>query len=634
MNIKVGALQQPCTDAAGFDQTEDQNFSVDKVISHVARKGNFKSRGGGNYVKAGWWTKVKKWIEGSNADSRYHRAAYESAQRLSVSLCAEEHKASAQNHSLDNLGQSKRLKNRFFTQDNLRFRPEYANEEYGLSSADKRATRCATWARRLNGLTELGAAPTGMLLKIGKNFLTPHANDKAGRNQFRVFMALPAIAYLVSGISSLIFSEPSKKIFSKVKETIREDVIALAGCFSVIAAITSLGSLIATAIGTMSAAKTDLTDNVMSRLSGDRDRHFNRLFLLLSEANGKPGAKALLSKALAGKIPASYRNESGVPVLLERLLDVVEGGGPKRDVIIKMKRVVGGYSTEKSIHGDRPGAFLCDRNDSRELLRRENHCVALTNLIEHVAIDSDSQQIYKDARHHVEDAVLGARNGTLKAAAWVAGVTGCTRLKDKLNANASDQAGKNYSQARSDPLNVKSRRFSTENMIDNRHQYGPVTRALIGTAEVLRLLNHSILLSMNFQVTRPIAWLTGRLTEGVLAQPNSRTTSFSVGRFFASCAWATIDALLLVSLAAGKGVGLEGKDLPVRHPFPWFKASVGPIKMAIGVTSTAAQMLLLATPIAVILGVTKLVARMEGWAGDVSKPLPNPRTGREVLQWQ
>ncbi len=626
--------QPPFLDSAGFDHVADQNFSVDKAISHVARKANFKSRGRGNYVKAGWWTKVKKWIEGSNADARYHRAAYESGQRLSVSLCAEEYRSKKSNASSDALGQSQRIKDRFYTQDNLRFRPEYEQEEYGLSVKDRRAVRCAKWARRLNGLTELGAAPTGMLLKIGRNFLSPHATDKAGRNQLRVFLSLPIISYVVSGVSNVIFNKPFTKVFSKVKESIRTDVIALSGCFSAVAALTSFGSLISTAIGTLSAAKDDLTNVVMQRLNGDRDRHFNRLFLLLSDANGKPGAKALLTKALVKKIPPSYCGESGVPVLLERLLDVVNSGESRQDKIIKMKEVVGSYSTERSVHGDCPGAFLCDRNDSRELLRRENHCVALTNLIEHVAIDSDPQDVYKDARHHVEDAVLNARNKTLKGVARFAGAIGCARIKDKLNANASDEAGKNYLAARSDPLNTKSRRFSTENMIDNRHQYGPLTRALIGTAEVLRLVNHSILLSFNFQVTRPIAWISGKLMEGVFVQPNSRTTSFSIGRFLASSAWSIVDAIFLVSLAGGNGVGFGGPEASSKLKFPLAKIKVGAIEMGISVISTAAQMFLLAAPTIIILGLAKLTARMEGWAGDVGKPLPHPRSGREVLQWQ
>jgi hypothetical protein len=624
---------QPLAHAIGYELSEDNDFSVEKAISHVARKANFKSRGEGAFVKMGWWSRVKGRIEGSNADGRYHRAAYESSQRLSVSLCAEEHKARTQAAPVDTLRQSNRIKSRFFTQDNLRFRPEYTNKEYGLCPGDKRTVRCAAWARRLNGLTELGAAPTGLLLKIGKILFSPHASDKAGRNQGRVFLTLPCIAYMVSGVSSLLFALPGKKIFEKVKDAIREDIIALAGCFSAVAAMTSLASLISAAVGTMSAVKADLSDVVMNRLGAERDKHFNRLFLLLKNAENKAGAEALLAKALNKKISAAYRNESGVPVLLERLLQAFKSGGSKADVIESMKTVVGSYSTEQSIHGDTPNVFLSEGADKHELLKRENHCVALTNLIEHVSINPDPQEIYKDARHGVEDAVSSVRQRAMKAAGWAAGCVGWKGLKQTLNANASDQAAAAYLSKRSDPLNTRARRFSTENMIENRHQYGPLTRALIGTAEVLRLVNHSVLLSMNYQLTRPVAWLNGRFMEGVLSQPNSRTASFSVGRFVSSCAWATMEALLFVSLAGGKGIGLEGPEVAVKRPFPWAKINAGPVTMSIGVTSTAAQMFLLALPITAILLVAKATARLEGWAGDVVKPLPKAQEGREMLQW-
>ena len=68
------------------------NFSLPNCRAHTIRKANYKSLGNGQLVRTGWQSRLRAWVEGNNADQRYHRAAYESSQRVSAALFSEHYK--------------------------------------------------------------------------------------------------------------------------------------------------------------------------------------------------------------------------------------------------------------------------------------------------------------------------------------------------------------------------------------------------------------------------------------------------------------------------------------------------------------------------------------------------------------
>lgn len=152
------------------------------------------------------------------------------------------------------------------------------------------------------------------------------------------------------------------------------------------------------------------------------------------------------------------------------------------------------------------------------------------------------------------------------------------------------------------------------------------------TSEAIRTFNHNVPLSLNYQVTRPIAWLAGRITEYAGNMPNSRTVSFSIGRAVASSMWAVVDAMLIVSPAAGRGLGFRGgvakdgiKSLPWKIPLGQGRT------LPIGVNSTAAQMFLIS---GLSFGVGLLasqMARWEGWKGNVARSTEPDNSKRAPL---
>ncbi len=128
-------------------------------------------------------------------------------------------------------------------------------------------------------------------------------------------------------------------------------------------------------------------------------------------------------------------------------------------------------------------------------------------------------------------------------------------------------------------------RYSAENMLNNAHQYGPLTRGLARFSEGLRVFNHGVLLSLNYQLTRPIAKLAGYITEAALKRPNSRVTSFSIGRAIASSIWAAVDAFWILSLAAGNGVAFGGPEAGTKLKFP-LNIPLGSFSWEISINST------------------------------------------------
>jgi len=266
-----------------------------------------------------------------------------------------------------------------------------------------------------------------------------------------------------------------------------------------------------------------------------------------------------------------------------------------------------------------------------ELLTRENHVIALLNLVEHSRIDCGQEDSandgFKDMRHRIEGAVSRGRDATMKNSKYAAKFLKWT--------NSSGQPDGKPSRAELEKLACNSKRFagSADRILANPHQYGPLTRNLAKAADALRIFNHSVTLSFNYQLTRPIAWLAGRVTEGMFNQPNCRNASFSIGRFVASSAWACLDAIFFISLAGGNGVGFNGTEYPIKHKLP-IKVDMGRVTIPISVVSTAAQMVLVGVPALLLMGAAKLALQAEGWKGDIAR---NPKSyeGRNaMLEWK
>lgn len=597
---------------------EKDSFSLPNCRAHVIRKANYKSPGNGQLLCKGQQSRLRAWVEGNNADARYHRAAYESSQRISAALFAEQYKSELNGRAAD-VSNSALIKARFYRQDNLRFNPQLQHPRFGLSKQDQRAVKLSRWAHHANGVTEVGAAPTGLLLKISKIWFTPKHDDKTFTSQLRVLVALPVVAGVVALFSRGVFGEGVGKAFNHVRKALQTDMRALACSFSAISAVSALVSLTLVGASCMTASRSRLGNTITNLIQFNKGKHLHRICVLLNDVKYKPGAVAVLQEALCQKIGRSYRTTDGVPILLTRLLADVRGGLNELETKQAIEKTIGSYLTEFSPGGGTLGRFLDPKADKAELLARENHFLALTNLVEHSAVHADPHKNYMDMRHHIEAGAESLRKGVLEGAGSLLNVLGFAR-KEQTSVRIRPTRSANML------------RYSAENMLNNSHQYGPLTRGLAKFSEGLRVFNHGVLLSLNYQLTRPIAKLAGYITETALKRPNSRVTSFSIGRAIASSIWAAVDAFLILSLAAGNGVAFGGPEAATKVKFP-LNIPFGSIGLGVSIVSTAAQMLLVAVPAAVLMGLAKVTCAVEGWNGNVGRPLELSGSRRKPLTW-
>lgn len=617
-----------------YDPSTDEQFSLAKSTSHIVRKAGYKSLGNGQFVRTGWSNRTRTLLEGNNADARYHRAAYDSSQRLTAVMIAEKYRAGnvdLPDEEAPDLSDNSRVRSRFYRQDNLRFNPEFADPQNGLSRSDRaavRLSRCAQWA---NGVTELGAAPTGLMLKVSRNLITPNRDDKAMGSQLRVFAALIAIVGAVSKASAGL-KNLAEKAFQTVDESNKAGIVALVGSFSAVSAVSSLVSLALGASSSLMAARSQLSPAIMKLLQFNKDKHIHRLYALLSDAKDKQGAVTLIAKALEGKIAVNYRGADGTPHLLSRLLEDVRQNPGEKAAKVAMQKTIGSYLSERDTQGLSPENFLDQKADKAELLNRENHFVALTNLIEHTAIHSDPHDDFKDLRHGIETRVENLRKGVLNGSGNVLNVLGFTKSAERLKYLATQEFIEQRGKDKLNPALAPKMRYCADNILNNSHQYGPVTRRLATMSETLRVFNHAVLLSLNYQLTRPIAWLAGRVTEKAFSIPNSRVTSFSIGRFFSSAMWAVADAYVILSLAGGNGIAYQGADRPLRFTFP-LDITLGAINVSVSIISTAAQMLVVAVPAAVLMAAAQGACYLEGWEGNVGRQPERPDSKRNPLAW-
>ncbi|WP_291810742.1 hypothetical protein [Limnobacter sp.] len=597
---------------------DKDDFSLQNCRAHVIRKANYKSPGNGQLVCKGRQSRLRAWVEGNNADARYHRAAYESSQRISSAIVSQRYKSELEGKPVDISG-SELIKARFYRQDNLRFNPQLSHPRFGLSKQDQQAVKLSRWAHYANGVTELGAAPTGLLLKVSKIWFTPKHDDKAFTSQLRVLAALPVVAGVVALFSRGVFGEGLGRAFNNVKQALQTDLRALACSFSAISAVSALVSLALGAGSCMTGSKLRLSSAVTGLIQFNKDKHLHRIYVLLNDVKDKPDAVSLLARALCQKIGRHYCMAEGVPILLNRLLGNVHAGPSEIEIKQAIERTIGSYLTEFSPTGSTKGRFLDPRADKAELLARENHLLALTNLVEHSAVHADPHENYMDMRHHIENGAEGLRQSVLEGSGSLLSVLGFARREKKDMSAGQKQA-------------ATSLRYGAENMLNQAHQYGPVTRGLAKCSEGLRVFNHGVLLSLNYQLTRPIAKLAGYITEAALKRPNSRVTSFSIGRAVASSIWAAVDAFLILSLASGNGIAFGGPEAATKVKFP-LNIPFGSISLGISIISTAAQMLLVAIPAAILMGAAKVACSIEGWNGNVARPLELTGSRRRPLAW-
>lgn len=630
----------------GVEKTS--SFSMNGALAHIAEKADYKALGNGQYVKAGNYRKFSKWVTGNVADDRYHRQCYEGSQYVSAAVCAEEFRLNLENpgaHNQLDIQKSDLVRNRFARQDNIRYRSKLTGEQYGLNKMGKFAVWTSRIAHWCNGITEVGAAPTGMLLKISRCLVNPKLNEKSGKGHLLVLGALVLVTAAVAAVSFGLFRMvvAEKGLMPFLGDMARNLALSLVGVvasFSAVALLGALGSLAFSGISAMAATGLKISPQIAAQIERDKNTHVDRLFELMQEIQKKPDLKALVADAMRGegfgeKIPQGYLNNAGQPKLLEMLVQATATAGSKEAGLAAIQKTLGRYMVLRDLEGGETQAnALKPDADVVELLQREKHVIALTNLIEHTRIGTDERGAFKDIRHRCDKAAAHIKKGILeKRLAKLFDKVGMKSWAETMR-NCNDEDWLNQRNVdKKDPSKAQDMRFCADNILENPHQYGKWTVRLMRAAEAIRLFNSAVVLSFNYQLTRPFAWACSKFCEHVLHMPPCRCVAFSVGRAVSSGAWAALDSFLFISLAGGSGVGnahphgtLLEKNLPLQVPMAHGD-------LPISVISTGAHMLLLGCTAAPIMLLAMGAARVEGWKGNegrATEPLNSRRAPRYI----
>lgn len=634
----AGSIRSTSFPAAQFAEStysaaRDSEFSLDKCKAHTIRKAGYKSSSNGQIVRMGWKARLRIGVDGNGAQDRYHRAAFEGSQRVSASLLAQEYRGVSKNDLSDNAA----VKSRVYRQDNIRFNPEFNTPEYGMSPRDGWAIRFSRWAHTCNGLTELGAAPTGLLLKLSKVCFSPNRDDKAMGSQIRASFCLPFITAAVGFFAMGVFKEGGGSILQKIGTPYVNEFRGLFFSFSGVAAVAAMFSVAFSACSSLVGSHSALSTKMLDLIQANKDKHIHRLYTLINDAKNNPHAVDLISAALNKKIPLKYRDNSGKPYLLSRLLeDVSRNQGQEGDAKQAMKETIGSYLTDVNWKSSEQNPQSLDLNTHKaELLARENHFVAFTNLIEHVAIHKDGSEKFRDVRLDVEHQVGKLRSSILTKSGNLMDSLGFSKTAEDLKFKGSEKFLTARDNDKSNPAKAAEMRYCADKILSNLHQYGPVTQALARASEAVRGgFNYSIMLSLNYQVTRPVAFLAGRIAEFVFKQPNSRVVSFSIGRVVSSSLWAVVESFVLLSLAAGNGLGFSGAGSSATQSvtFP-LKVPLGGVTLLVSVISTGLHMLVVHGVSAPLMAAAQVACYLEGWKGNIAKPMYSEGSWRDPKYW-
>lgn len=612
-------------------------FSLPKTSAHITRRANFKQIAPGFVAKKTVMNRIRTVIDGNTAAERYRRSAFEGSQRVTAAILSEQYRAdvSSPDDTVElDLSNNEHVRNRFWRQDNIRFNRAVRTEaENGtLSKRGRWAMRLSRWAHHANGVTELGAAPTGMTQKCIKILSNPKFDDKTARGHLRIFGSLIAVFGIVM-LTGKFLTETLGRIGTRASPSLQQDAMLLSASFSTIAATASLFALGLGGGSAIAAAKAPLGKGFVDSIQANKGKHIERLYLLLNDVKNKPTAQTLLMKAMKRGVGKDYRRSDKTPILLDRLMLDVKTADSRTVAIQAMEKTIGSYLTEVDPTGATYGELLDPKTGKSELLRRENHLLALTNLIEHSAIDGTKDPILRDTRNSIERGFEKLHEGAPEKRLFsrVLKFVGANKMAERAALKASPEYLQMKEAQRKNPLFAHKYYRSAQNILDKSHQYGPVTVYLTRAAEFCRVINHSILLSLNYQLTRPIAWLSGRIAEGAMKIPNSRCTSFSIGRFFSSATWAVVEVLVFLSLARGDGIGFNGREADTAVKFP-LQIPLASVSIPVSVISTAAQMLVMAVPALIFVGAAKIALQIEGWKGNVERSTQGLHKRRQVME--
>ena len=648
------------------------------VNKRVARKAGYSPVSGNVFAPC---SKLERFTYFSEASRNMHstaRAHYESGHLLGAALIREDYKIqrepatknTPQRTIWGSFKNNKAIQRNFKRQDYITHRLHMLESGEKTTAAGEVVTtqgnqqsRIATkFARASMSACECTSAPTGFTYKIGRNTVFHGVTDKGLNNKAGTVAASFAIGMGATAIIKSLRGAAGSGGYGFNPFQMLTGVLV---AFAAVSAFAGLVSWISGLVSQSRIKNLDLNDEQKQYIEFEINSTLNKINQLLISSKDNKGKMYFLHKALDKHLPSLERNaNTGKSTLVTQWIEALtafdtqnqHAKQPITDVkeltakrLTIAKKTLGKYLTDLIPEADEHGNALTDTH--REKLERQGEKVfaALAGMVEHYQIEqaAPSEKDHENATQAAKEAGLIGAEGSAQAN---------TRRKDRIDARQfaeefgqrinrgilktlvhpaklldkvfhtqgkmaqkmRDLSNPKYAKIKADrlkdPRYAHRNRFDTEYISANMHQYGPITRALMNVSNLVHSVNYNYFLAVNAQTSRLFNKLAQWGQERVLGQHSSKISCSAFGRFMGG-AVVTLVSFFGISAAASLSGG--------GSPADGFQNSseLGSARLNWLVTGTL--MTLIGIPAFALGLMAKGAVALEGWKGDIGRPISN-----------
>lgn len=611
---------------------------LNKVYGRVARKAGYEklSETGSAFIRQSKLSKFNYFSAGGRNAQTTARAYYESGHLLTAAILRETHtvkealKQSAPqlsnvDHATENLvwagfKNNSAIQRNFKRQDYINHRKhmlEGGEKSDGTHSENNRFSRIATRiAQGAMSVWECTCAPTGFGSKMVRNTMFHGVSEGGMINKTATIGLSLGIGLGVTSLTWAIRNASGSNGYGF------NPVQMITGVLVAFAAVSSLAGLVSWVAGLTSQAKLknlDPSEKQKQFIQFEMDCTLNKINTLLIDSQSNAGKMALLSKAFTKKFPVKAGHSHTTTTLLTAWASALNGKTSTEDRLHATKAFLGEYLQSNSTSG---------------LLQKEKEFATLAGFVEHFTIEEgnsvgSSHRTHRmDGRQFAEKFAQQISRTLLKGLVYPAkAIDKVFRTNNALSGKVKRLASSDYAKLKAsrlkDPSRAHLNKYDTEYISSHLHQYGPITRALMQTSNFIHNFNYNYILAVNTQTSRLFSNLAILGQEKVLGQHNSKIMCNALGRFIGS---ATVTLVSFFGISALAGLTGGGQ------PADGFQNSsqVGSAKLSWLVTGTL--MGLIGIPAFALGLMAKGTAALEGWKGDIERPLPSTvRLGKSEL---
>lgn len=543
------------------------------------------------------------------------------------------------------------------------------NQIYTTTTQGNQFSRIATKISRIAiSVCECTSAPTGFTYRVLRNVVFHAVGDNSMMQK-----AGTVIASFAIGMGATAIIKATRDAAGTAGYGFNP-IQMLTGVLCAFAAVSATAGLVSWIAGLVSQAgmkNLDPSDEQKAFIQFEMNSTLNKINELLLDSKDNLGKMRLLNKAMLAKFPTSKTIETIVQKqtiflhpMLQGWIKALNTNAPLAE-IAQLKKASTPEEKEKYQKAIKEkdlktakeflGKYLNDREETlselfkqedgkvvkpqtkQELMRREKEFATLAGFVEHADVEPKSlnEELVKaaeekqekpqthgsyrrDARVFTEDFAKSVNRKILRGLSYPAkGIDKAFRTNDALSNKFRNWASKEYGKPPKDPSETMARahldKYKTDYISAHLHQYGPITRSLMLASDMIHSVNYNYVLAVNAQTSRLFNKLAQWGQDKALGQHSSRTMCGALGRFWGG-ATVTLVSFFGISALAGLTAGGGSSD--------GFQnmSEAGSAKLSWLVTGTL--MSLIGIPAFALGLMAKGAARIEGWKGDIEKPLP------------